>query len=327
MRFRKLLPWMVCALIACVGLVPALAAGRPESHAPRKADAKLIAYDYGFSTTGDETGASVVHVPVGGQVEFSYPRGSNAHNVVFGQDETTCHMTAAPEGEPLEDGPPMPTNGESPGWAGVCQFDSAGSFDFYCSLHSEMKGTVVVGDATVTPTPSPTPTPTPTATPTASPDPTATPVPVAAATAVPTAAPTITPAAPAPRSSATFKRSKRTVSVAGTAQASGKVKVVLTFKNGKKTRTKTLSLAIKSGKYSGTIKLSTADARKAQKLTVTVSYNGVKPAKKRRDRQAVSASRRCSRSCAASSISLWRHSDARYTHAISPVRCMRRKSP
>ena len=168
MKFRKLLPWMVCALIACVGLVPALAAGRPESHAPRKADAKLIAYDYGFSTTGDETGASVVHVPVGGQVEFSYPTGSNAHNVVFGQDETTCHMTAAPEGEPLEDGPPMPTNGESPGWAGVCQFDSAGSFDFYCSLHSEMKGTVVVGDATVTPTPS-TPTPTPTATASASP--------------------------------------------------------------------------------------------------------------------------------------------------------------
>ncbi len=108
-----------------------------------------------------------------------------------------------------------------------------------------------------------------------------TPVPVAAATAVPTAAPTVTPPAPAPKiSSATFKRSKRTVSVAGTARASGKVKVVLTYKNGKATRTKTLSLAIRSGKYSGTIKLSAADARKAQKLRVTVSYNGVKPAKK-----------------------------------------------
>lgn len=31
-------------------------------------------------------------------------------------------------------------------------------------------------------------------------------------------------------------------------------------------------------------------------------------------------SRCCSRPCAASSISLWRHSEARYTQAISPVR-------
>ena len=35
----------------------------------------------------------------------------------------------------------------------------------------------------------------------------------------------------------------------------------------------------------------------------------------------------CSSSCAASSTSLCRHSAARYTHAIRPVRCSRRKSP
>jgi hypothetical protein len=45
-------------------------------------------------------------------------------------------------------------------------------------------------------------------------------------------------------------------------------------------RTKTLSLAIVKGKFTGTIKLSAADARKAQKLTVTASYNGASPAKK-----------------------------------------------
>ena len=33
------------------------------------------------------------------------------------------------------------------------------------------------------------------------------------------------------------------------------------------------------------------------------------------------------RSCAASSMSLCRHSEARYTQAISPVRCSRRRSP
>ena len=39
------------------------------------------------------------------------------------------------------------------------------------------------------------------------------------------------------------------------------------------------------------------------------------------------ASRCCRRSWAASSTALWRHSDARYTHAMSPLRCTRRKSP
>jgi membrane-associated phospholipid phosphatase len=39
------------------------------------------------------------------------------------------------------------------------------------------------------------------------------------------------------------------------------------------------------------------------------------------------ASRSCRRSWAASSMSLCRHSDARYTQAISAVRCTRRKSP
>ncbi len=43
--------------------------------------------------------------------------------------------------------------------------------------------------------------------------------------------------------------------------------------------------------------------------------------------QPLALSSRCSRSCAASSTSLWRHSAARYTHAIRPVRWSRRKSP
>jgi hypothetical protein len=103
---------------------------------------------------------------------------------------------------------------------------------------------------------------------------------------VPTVAPpaaTPPPPAPAPApkiGSAVFKRAKRTVTIAGTSQAVGSVKVELAFKNGKATRKKTLSLPIKAGKFSGTIKLSAADARKAQKLTVTASYNGASPTKK-----------------------------------------------
>ena len=43
--------------------------------------------------------------------------------------------------------------------------------------------------------------------------------------------------------------------------------------------------------------------------------------------QALVSSRSCSSSWAFNSMSLWRHSAARYTHAISPVRWIRRKSP
>ena len=52
--------------------------------------------------------------------------------------------------------------------------------------------------------------------------------------------------------------------------------------------------------------------------SVAFTRRGIKP---------VALSRSWSRSCAASSMSLCRHSDARYTQAISPVRCNRRRSP
>ena len=44
--------------------------------------------------------------------------------------------------------------------------------------------------------------------------------------------------------------------------------------------TKTLTVTIKSGKFSGTLKLSAADAKKASKLSVTVSATGTGAAKK-----------------------------------------------
>src|SRR3954469_17029635 len=97
---------MVCALVVGVGGLPALASGRQA--APRPADARVIAFDYGFHEAGQPNDDNVVHVPAGGTVEFSYPEGQNEHNVDFGQDVTTCQMTAAPPGEPLEEGPPLP---------------------------------------------------------------------------------------------------------------------------------------------------------------------------------------------------------------------------
>ena len=163
-----------------------------------------------------------------------------------------------------------------------------------------MIGTVIVQDATPTPTASPTATasPTVTASPsaTASPGATASPnanasptappaVPTASATTTPNVhpspAPAPTTAKPAPKiTAATFKRSKRTVTVKGTTSATGKVNVKLAYKVGKKSRTKSRSVAIKGGKFSGTLKLSAGDARKASKLSVTVSAAGTASAKK-----------------------------------------------
>ena len=73
-----------------------------------------------------------------------------------------------------------------------------------------------------------------------------------------------------------FKRSKKTLTFAGTiaAGATGKVKVELAYKVGKETKKKSAGPAIAAGKYKGTIKLSATDAKKAQKLKLTVSYAG-----------------------------------------------------
>ena len=68
--------------------------------------------------------------------------------------------------------------------------------------------------------------------------------------------------------------------MSGTTTATGKVNVKLAYKVGKKSRTKTLSVTIKGGKFSGTLKLSAGDAKKASKLAVTVSATGTRPAKK-----------------------------------------------
>jgi hypothetical protein len=70
------------------------------------------------------------------------------------------------------------------------------------------------------------------------------------------------------------------LTVAGTTAASGNVKVELTYKVGKKSVKKTLSVAVKGGKFSGTLKLSATDAKKASKLSVSVSATGTPAAKK-----------------------------------------------
>lgn len=97
---------------------------------------------------------------------------------------------------------------EVPGGSFQVTFDRAGTFSYFCRIHSQMTGEIIV-KAGATPTPRPTPrqTPKPTARPTARPTaatteaptpteaPTASPTESAAPSAVPTVSPTLSPAA------------------------------------------------------------------------------------------------------------------------------------
>jgi plastocyanin len=269
----RYLPWMACAVIALVG-APALAAGGdPPS------TAAIVAYDEaGGQRFQDASQASptdhTVEITSGGTVTFSFPagNGTSVHNVDFkaAPKPTSCVQTKPVSGQ--AQAPPVPSFVQPAGWEGNCTFNAPGTYAFVCGVHADMTGTVIVT--------APTPTATETATATATADPTATAVPVAA-TAVPQPTPPPPSLAPAPKlSSAVFKRSKRTITVAGSSQAGGNVTVELAYKSGKATRKNKRSVAIKGGKFSATFKLSAADARKAQKLTVTASYAGVSPARK-----------------------------------------------
>jgi len=279
---NQYLPWMVCAAIAGVA-TPALASGSET----RSANAYVDTYDNYFKDLVD--GDTRADIAPGETVYFRSPQvptNPSPHNVAFrdGPQPSVCNQTKQSPGNtdpPDTDGvPPMPAYPLPQGWEGYCTFTAPGTYEFYCQAHGGMDGTVVVSGtptATATPTPTSTATATATATATSTPPPATNPAP--APTAAPQApAPTPTPVAASPKpklSSATLKRSKRTVSVAGTLAASGKVRVALSYRTtGTKLRKKTLSLPVRNGRFSGTLKLSAADARRAKQLSVTVTFAG-----------------------------------------------------
>ncbi len=275
---RHHVPWIVCVALLATG-VPALASG--EERTP--VDASMTVHDNYFqdtATTGSDDHS--VSITTGGKVSFAYVAGTAPHNVAFnGAQPETCRQTAGTDPD-TDDKAPMPNLPQNAGWAGECTFSAPGTYSFICQAHGGMEGTVeVTGAGTPTPDPTTSPTPTPTSTPsaTATAEPPAAPPPP---NVLPAPASVATPAAkPAPKiTAASFKRSKRTVTIAGTTTATGNVTVELAYKVGKKARTKTLSIAIKGGKFSGTVKLSATDAKQASKLSVTVTAAGAPAAKK-----------------------------------------------
>ncbi len=190
---------LVVTAIACAVFVPALAYG---TAAPSGA---FTAVDYAWRANG--TDATTLTVAPGETVGFSYPSGSNFHNLHFtAAQPTACTGTSL--------------NPRPKGWSGECTFAEAGTYPFVCDVHATMTGKVIV--AVPEPPATPTPTPTPT-------DPGAGPPPA------PTPAPTAAPVQSALKVKLTGKqRGKRVRGSVGVERAGSRLEVTLTARIGKR---------------------------------------------------------------------------------------------
>ncbi len=100
----------------------------------------LIAADFEF--VNPATGDSTVTIDAGESVTFSYPEGSNFHNVVFGAAvPTSCVQTAGTVVGPV---PPLPAFPAGEGWAGTCRFDTPGTYVVECGAHPTNLPQIVV---------------------------------------------------------------------------------------------------------------------------------------------------------------------------------------
>ena len=116
-QMRRRRPAYVAAAVLAAAL---LVSGPAESQTPA---ASIVASDNAFKTASGDP-ANVTIAP-GGRVDFAYPTGSNAHNVVFtgNAPPTSCTTTAGPAAT-NEALPAMPS---TQGWAGHCEFGTFGT--------------------------------------------------------------------------------------------------------------------------------------------------------------------------------------------------------
>jgi len=139
-------------VVVVAGLGALVSGGAAEGQAP--ATASIVVADNSFKTAAG--GSPNVTIAPGGRVDFSFPTGSNPHNVKFtGPLPSACTATqgAAASASAL---PALPS--DQP-WAGFCDFTVANTYPFVCEVHGSMTGSVVVMAGSQTPPPPPPPPP------------------------------------------------------------------------------------------------------------------------------------------------------------------------
>ncbi len=103
---------------------------------------------------------SEVTVSPSGQVTFANATAGVPHGIVWLSSTKPSCAGSVPDGEGGK------ATSSSASWSGACTFSQAGTYDFRCSVHLEMTGTVTVNANGTTTTTTTTPTTTTTTTPT-----------------------------------------------------------------------------------------------------------------------------------------------------------------
>jgi plastocyanin len=128
-------------LMGLAGVIGGLIATLPTLTAaatPLPTTGSFTVSDFAFTAAG---GGNTVTIAPGGTVSFSYPSGSNEHNVDFGSGSQPTSCTVGGQSQ----SPPIPSTPTAPGWSGTCTFDTAGTYSFHCDRHTFMTGTIIVG--------------------------------------------------------------------------------------------------------------------------------------------------------------------------------------
>jgi len=135
---------LVCAAGAAAAVVPALSAS-----ADSPSSAAFEATDFSWHVAGDPSSMSA-QIATDGTVTFAYPDGASVHNVDFvsGPATPSCSLNGASPVASMRV-PSVPT---AHGWTASCTFETPGTYRFRCDAHATMMGTIVVGDASTTPT-------------------------------------------------------------------------------------------------------------------------------------------------------------------------------
>jgi plastocyanin len=128
-------------LMGLAGVIGGLIATLPTLTAaatPLPMTGSFTVSDFAFTATG---GGNTVTIAPGGTVSFSYPSGSNEHNVDFGSGPQPTSCTVGGQSQ----SPPIPSTPTAPGWSGTCTFNTADTYSFHCDRHTFMTGTIIVG--------------------------------------------------------------------------------------------------------------------------------------------------------------------------------------